>query len=400
MSALLLALAGTVLAVGMTAGLIRDRLWLSEPMLAVAVGLVLGPVTGLIHLGRLMDEHVLLEHTARLTLAVAVTNAALRLPHGPLSPPLRRSIAVMLLIVMPAMWLVSSGLSGWLLDLPLLVALMVGAVVTPTDPVLSNSIITGDLAREHVPEDLRHLITAESAANDGLALPFVLLPVLLFTHPGEGGWGRWAMEAWVAGLGLTVVLGLAMGWGTARALDWARRHKLTGQSDMLTVAISLAFTVTALASLLGANDILAVFIAGLAFNRTLDPSEELEEEKFQETAKRTFEFPIFVLFGLAAPLGAWAALGWHGIALCILILLLRRLPWVMLTKRGMPVLKTKGQVLFTGWFGPIGVAATFYAMIVDKRTGLGEVWEVASLVIFASILAHGITSTPFTRHLR
>lgn len=92
---------------------------------------------------------------------------------------------------MLAMWVVSSGLVYWLMDVDFWVAVLIGAVVTPTDPVLASTIVTGTFAEEHLPGHVRHLLSAESGINDGLAYPFVFLPLLLLTRPPGEAVFRW-----------------------------------------------------------------------------------------------------------------------------------------------------------------------------------------------------------------
>jgi NhaP-type Na+/H+ or K+/H+ antiporter len=86
-------------------------------------------------------------------------------------------------------------------------------------------------------------------------------------------------------------------------------------------------------------------------------------------------------------------LGWRGAALAIAVLALRRLPAVLLLRPWIPQLRQRRDAVFVGWFGPIGVSAMFYAMLALRRTGDETVWGAASLLIFASIVAHGITAT-------
>jgi NhaP-type Na+/H+ or K+/H+ antiporter len=59
--------------------------------------------------------------------------------------------------------------------------------------------------------------------------------------------------------------------------------------------------------------------------------------------------------------------------------------------------KSRGDVLFLGWFGPIGAAALYYAALSVEEAGIEEAWVVGSLIICASLLAHGVTATPLTR---
>jgi NhaP-type Na+/H+ or K+/H+ antiporter len=111
-----------------------------------------------------------------------------------------------------------------------------------------------------------------------------------------------------------------------------------------------------------------------------------------------FSVPIFALFGLVLPWEGWQRLGWRGIALAIAILALRRLPTVLLLRPWMKPVQQLRDGWFIGWFGPIGVSAIFYAMLAVQRTGEEMLWIVASLIVFASIVIHGITATPLTRY--
>ena len=110
---------------------------------------------------------------------------ALRLPKSYPSKP-GRSVAVLLGLIMPLMWLSSTLLVYLILDLPFWTALLIGAIVTPTDPVVATAIVTGRIAEHHLPQRIRQIISAESGVNDGLAYLFVLLPILLLRRaPGE-----------------------------------------------------------------------------------------------------------------------------------------------------------------------------------------------------------------------
>lgn len=97
------------------------------------------------------------------------------------------------------------------------------------------------------------------------------------------------------------------------------------------------------------------------------------------------------------PWQQWWALGWKGLILVLTVLLLRRLPAIVLLNRLIKPLKNTPDVLFMGWFGPIGVAALYYAGLSLHKTGVEAVWTVTSLVICASLIAHGLTSTPLTK---
>ncbi|MGE0226808.1 MAG: cation:proton antiporter, partial [Acetobacteraceae bacterium] len=172
---------GLLIVLGTTSGVVRSRLWVSEPLICAIAGIALGPWgAGLIRLSPGSDSVAasVLEEVARVTLGIAVIGAAMRLPSDWLRQNWR-GLAIILGPVMAMMWVVSGGLAFAILQLPLLTALMIAAAITPTDPVLSAPVLTGRLAETAVPPDVRHSLTAESGINDGLALPLVLLMILL-----------------------------------------------------------------------------------------------------------------------------------------------------------------------------------------------------------------------------
>jgi NhaP-type Na+/H+ and K+/H+ antiporter len=106
---------------------------------------------------------------------------------------------------------------------------------------------------------------------------------------------------------------------------------------------------------------------------------------------------IFVLLGLALPWQQWLELGWKGLLLAVAVLLLRRPPAFLLLRPLLGQLKSWQDTLFLGWFGPIGAAAIFYAMLALRKTGLESAWVIGSLIICASIIAHGFTAVPLAK---
>ena len=397
---LLLCVFGLLAALGATSGLVNEQLWISEPLACVLAGVAVGPLgAGLLHLDPAANtaDASILREAARVTLAIAVTAAAMRLPAYWLRGNWR-GLAVALGPGMLLMWaagaLVASATSG----LPILGCLLLGAAIAPTDPVLSAPILSGRLAHRAVPSGLRHAMTAESAINDGLGLPLVLLPILLMQlSPGRASL-QWLVHVIGWEIGGAVAAGAAAGWLTARCMRWARGRPDADGASLLTVTISLALATMAGVHLMGADEILAAFVAGAVLNNVNRQAEvEQHHERFSEALARFFDLPVMILFGAAIPWGAWVGMGWRGAAFAVGILLLRRIPAWLLLGRLMPWTRTVRSALFAGWFGPIGAAALFYAMLIQGETGSAQLWPFISLAIGASVLAHGVTATPLTR---
>jgi NhaP-type Na+/H+ or K+/H+ antiporter len=163
---------GLLLVLGLLTGLINNTAYASEPLIALLAGVLIGPAAlGWLNLSAVgIQEEVILEQASLVTLAVALVGVALRLPVGFITNNWR-PLVVLLGLVMPLMWIISGLLTYLILGIPFLAAMLIGAVVTPTDPVVSSSIVTGDVAEENLPGRLRHLISAESGTTMGWACP-------------------------------------------------------------------------------------------------------------------------------------------------------------------------------------------------------------------------------------
>ncbi|HEV7268656.1 MAG TPA: cation:proton antiporter [Falsiroseomonas sp.] len=393
-----LALAGTtVLLLGLFSNPIKRSL-LQEPLLAMLAGIAAGPyLLGWLDLSRWGEENAILEQAARLTLAISLMGVALRLEKESLRA-LWRPAALLLTFGMLGMWLAASALAGWLLGLSIWMALLVGAVVTPTDPVVASSIVTGPFASQHLPVRLRDLISLESGANDGLAYVLVMLPVLMLGAAGGGGaWQPRLLDALLVGVPGAVVIGCAVGWAAARLLAHVEQRGEIEGTSLLGTTIALSLATLGAARLAGADALISVFVAGVVFNLRTPNREESEERHVQEAIAKLFTLPMFVIFGVTLPFGEWARLGWPLAALALLVLALRRPPVVLAL---LPPLRhwLRGRdIAFSGWFGPVGVAAIYYACFARAHVQEAVVWHAASAVIFASIIIHGATAAPLTR---
>ena len=172
-----------------------------------------------------------------------------------------RPLAIVLGIGMTLMWLLTS-LIVWAVipDIHFVYALAIGATMTPTDPVLSASIVKGQFADKYIPEELRMLIVAESGFNDGLGFPFIFLPLFLILYANVGvaktgqelsgadgvgkAIGLWFGETLGYVVLLSVVYGAVVGYLAKFLLKWATRHHYMVHELFLASAIALAVSHT------------------------------------------------------------------------------------------------------------------------------------------------------------
>ena len=192
-NAIVAALGGIILLLGL------GSRWLAASpvpptLLALVIGVALGPeMFGLIDLEKLGEQSSILEKAARLTLGIGLVGVALRIP-GRYPRRNWREMLVLVGLGMPLMWAVSTALVYLILGLPFWLAALIGAIVTATDPVAASPIVTGSVAEKNIPERIRHAVSFESGANDGLSYLFVFFAFLMLTRATEEALSHWMLH--------------------------------------------------------------------------------------------------------------------------------------------------------------------------------------------------------------
>lgn len=418
-----------VLLVGMAAAsTIVRRLPLTAALLYLAVGIAMGPAgAGLVTLAPVRDS-ALLERLTEIAVIVSLFAAGLKLRESITDRRWRLPIQLATISMSLTVGMIAAvAMLG--LGLPLGAAVLLGAVLAPTDPVLAS-----DVQLEHPtdPDQLRFALTGEAGLNDGAAFPFVMLGLgLLGLHDlGTHGW-RWiAVDvAWATTVGIGT--GWGLGWLVSHAVLWLRKeHKeAVGLSDLLALGlIALAYGV---ALLLKSYGFLAVFAAGLALRR----QERVQTQAVGGTggvppdvrhAASTAEADHFATSAATAPAYmAQAALGFTeqlervlevGLVLLLGGMLTSRtvtasawwfVPVLFLVVRPLAVLfgaPMRGAPLrrtLAMWFGIRGIGSIYYLMFALQHGVEGLLADQLVAIVFttvaASIVIHGMSVTPLMR---
>lgn len=383
----LLAAGGVALVVGV---LFRHlQTWsISPPLLGLTTGVLLGPhVIGTLSIPDVDDAHVM-HVAARLLLAVALMAIALRYPVEEVRER-AGEVALLILVALPAMAGVVAAGGVWILGLPFGLAIVLGAALSPTDPVLASGIVTGEPAERDIPLRARQALSLESGVNDGLAMPLVILAIAwALNRPMASELGKAAYEV-AAAVGVGVVAGLAAGW----ALRWAESHREIGPAVRSLYTLVLAAFLLGASDLVHANGLLTVFVAGLMHNHVVTGGDRESEVAVDEALNQFLVVPVFVLLGAVLPWDGWAELGWPAAGFVVVAILLRRMPIVLALRR--PLCATWAHTVWLGWFGPIGVAAVFYLGHAEKQSVTDpRLWAAGTLVIAVSTVVHGLTAGP------
>ncbi|HEX4483020.1 MAG TPA: cation:proton antiporter [Solirubrobacteraceae bacterium] len=299
--------------------------------------------------------------------------------------PLRK-----LVLAMPLTTVIVAAATRLLIGLSWTESFLLGSLLAPTDPVLTSSIVTNP----RVPRLVRHSLNLESGLNDGLALPAVLAFAAALEADSHGFvWWRFVLQD----VGLGLAFGIACGWLASLLLP-----RETGAPPALSIplhqkslfglgAAFATYGVTVLSP--KGNGFIAVFVAAIVLG-VRRPDARVHFERNAEEIVEIVKLGIFFVFGSLLTVHAFTREGWAAIALVAVIFLIARPLAVWLSLLGT---RTDTPTrLFMGWFGPKGVASMTFALIVlDRPVSAGvRIFDLTALVVFCSILLHGITDTP------
>lgn len=295
--------------------------------------------------------------------------------------PAARALVIAMPITLTLLALAGKGLFP---ELTWAEAFLLGAVLSPTDPVVTSAVVTST----RVPATVRHTLNLESGLNDGLALPFVLFFIALAT--GEGNPGLEALTL----TGEAVVgaaIGTAIAFASGRLLDRLPRGGIEPKYEGV-YALGVAFLAFGIAEATWGNGLIAAFVGGIVLAVTRHEMPQAFSN-FNESVSASLQVIVFVLFGALV-----VATGWNGATLALIAfvafaLLVARPVAVMVSFVG--VRETLPNKLFIAWFGPKGVASILFALLVVNSSDPNRsiVFDIASFTVLGSIVAHGLTDT-------
>jgi NhaP-type Na+/H+ or K+/H+ antiporter len=297
--------------------------------------------------------------------------------------------------------------AGWLLGLAPATALLLGAVLAPTDPVLASDVqvqgpTTGEGAEPEEDDEVRFALTSEAGLNDGLAFPFVYAAVFAAT---KGAVGDWALE-WLAWdlIGRTVIgvaVGVGAGWLLGRMAFSAPLPSLRlADSREPVLALAMTLGVYGIAQVLHGYGFIAVFVAALTL-RAAERSHDFHEELhgFVEQLEHILTWGILLLLGVAITGGLLKPLTLAGAALGVLLVLVIRPLTAWLSLSGTPMRRSERWV--TAMFGVRGVGSVYYLAYAGSDFGadLPWLWATVAFTVVLSVVVHGVAATPLMRML-
>jgi sodium/hydrogen antiporter len=376
----------------------------SASLIYLALGVAAAVALAMLDIGWIdpIADAGLIEHLTEIAVIIALFSAGLKLDR-PLNARAWGSTARLLLVAMPLTIALVALLGAELLGLSAAAALLLGACLAPTDPVLAGDIGVGPPGDEEEREP-NFALTSEAGLNDGLAFPFVLLALFMATEDGA----RWLAEWLAADLAYAVAAGLAIGAGVGVAAAWSvkrlRDRELLAPAFDGYHAVATVLVIYGLAEIAGAYGFLAAFAGGLAFRR-YEHDHEVNGRVHEgaELTEKLLELAVILVLGSLLTRAGLSAPGWEGWLLAALVILVVRPAACGLALLGSR-LDGPGERTFVCWFGVRGVGSLFYVAAAVEAGVLasGErdlvVWTTIACVLL-SIVVHGITAGPSLRRL-
>ena len=347
-----------------------------------------------------IDDAEIIERAAEFAVIVALFASGIKLDRM-LSVRGWASTIRLIALVMPLTIAGVAAFANLAMGLSLGAAIVLGAVLAPTDPVLAGEVQVGPPGEEEEPES-RFALTSEAGLNDGLAFPFVFLG--LYVAEGDGGWvGEWLAADVAYAIVVGVAVGAAAGWGIGVVSSALRRRKwlLAEYDGWLAIAAVLA--VYGATEAIGAYGFLAAFAGGLAFRRQERHHDyHARVHAGAELVGKVSELAVILLIGSTVTFAGLVEPGIAGWLLVPVLLLVIRPGAVLLSYAGSPL--DRAQRSFLAWFGIRGIGSFYYAAVA---IGSGFLTEADGELIYwtvivcagISIIAHGVTATPLSRRL-
>ena len=370
----------TLLAAALVSEL-AERTVLSTAVLFLLAGFLCG--RGVLGIIPIEENSQTVASLARLALFAVLFTDGMRLDLVELRSAWRlpgRALALGMPLTFAATALLARGVAG----LPWGESFLVGAVLSPTDPVLASAIV----GREEIPYHLRHLLNVESGLNDGLALPVVVALLAVLGHR-QVHYPRLVLDV-AAGIALGAVLPAVISlFRRVRLFSVSRRHR-----SLFAIAIGLLLL--SLASVLGINSFLAAFVGGISLASAVPEVRDAFRE-VGENLTELLKLAALLVFGALISPHLLADISLRGYLFALLALVAARPAALGLALLGSRLPWKERAVAL--WFGPKGFSSVLYGILVlgANLPRSTEMFHLIAIVIGGSIIAHSSTDVPIAR---
>ena len=298
---------------------------------------------------------------------------------------------LLLFIALPLTLLLGIAVGLFLFaELSLIQAALIAIILTPTDAALSK----GLLSSSEVPEKIREGINTESGLNDGLCVPVFLIFILLAKNPESAITTSHVVSVFSRELGIALLVAITSISIFIPSLNFAMKRHYFAQNTSPFLLLGFAMAVFSVTQYLHGSGFIAVFVAGLLFDKFSAKTVRTELIEDSEHIADFTSLMIWCLFGYACAYLVLPKLNFEIVTYALLSTTLIRIIPVMLSLL-FTSLNLKERFTFA-WFGPRGLASiVFTLMVIDEQIeNKFQIASIAMTTILFSVLIHGISTKP------
>jgi NhaP-type Na+/H+ or K+/H+ antiporter len=282
-------------------------------------------------------------------------------------------------------------------------ALLLGAVLAPTDPVLASDVQVGP-PQEDDKDNIKFILTAEAGMNDGMAFPFTWLAIAIAPVAAAGYHESIITWVWMDLL-YRVTAGVLIGFGMGKLLAYLVIYLPEKKNFVVIkdgfVGISATLLVYGITEMIKGYGFIAVFVTAIALrNSEMGHKYHKKLHSFTDQIEKILVAIVLIIFGGSLITGILKPLTVNYVIFGLIFLLFIRPVLTIITLIGIPVHFTEKAAI--GFFGIRGMGSFFYLAFAFSKTNFDdgkELWAIVSFIVLASIIIHGISATSIIKKL-
>lgn len=371
----------------MFSGYIQETHNIPDPVVILIVGLLMGKHASEIVVPHYVFSKDIVSVSSRLVLCLQTMVVSLSLPKNYLNKNYKSVFSLVILLGFAKCFCVFVTFKLFS-RLDNSTCWAIAASLTPTDPILSSSIIKGKFAQKYVPEKLRMLLSAESGINDGFGILMLSISIDILRNPSlKDGMIQFIIYTLGVKVILSGVIGYLIGMIVQKITKKCCSMELIKSEVMGIHSICLCFLGLALMDIIDGSELICIFFMGIALNNDEWYTLERTSNRISEAIEGVSCKVLFLFLGTVIDFNRFTL---RMVLICSVVLIVIRPLSLLLAYKTVPLIKNKKEALFVGWFGPVGVGALYYCLLYDKKVDTLTI-DYGICTVFLSTFIHGFS---------
>lgn len=379
-----------ILFYSMVSKYIRDMLYIPDPFITLLFGIAIG------HHGlNVLNTHyvyskIIVLNFSRIVLCLQIMAISLKIKKEYLKTS---SMVLFNLVVLGGFikcfitFILIFG--STYLDVPTSWAL--AASLTPTDPILSSSIVSGEFAKQNVATKLKNILTTESGINDGLGIILVNISILLYSAANQTfgtKFKEFIINTVLIKVLFSILCGIVLGKIVNSCNKVCLRLQLLNSNTLIIQSFALTFLILSLMAMIDGSELICIFFTGIFLNEDNWYISHQSNFRISYVIENSFSMALFVFLGSRID---FTRFNMQMFKIIINAIFIRIITIIMLYRQFLfEVIGSFKEACFVGYFGPVGVGAIYYSLLYDALVDALTI-DYAMCSVFVSVIIHGLS---------